>query len=131
MGRTRVRRKPCCGKDIMAVFERLDSSSNLGDLNCQCSSDCLRLCGVPDVDDPRNVDSDEIHPTLFLQTRKNDQVRFGSRIIVACWGPSSPMCQVSLTELLSKESRHAGQAPIFDKVIRGEQVPSLLRASTI
>ena len=96
---------------------------------CQCSSHCLRRCGVPDVDDPRNVLSDEIafnaeHLSCSCRRTKMIRSAFGSRIIVACWGPSSPLCPVALTELLSKESRHAGQAPIFGKVIRGEQVCS-------
>ena len=85
-------------------------------------------------DDLRNVFSDEItfhgeHMTLFLETRKNDQVRHGSWIIVARWRASSPLCPVALTERLMKEGRHTGHAHLFGKATQGTKGCNYIRGS--
>ena len=120
-------------EDIKALFVHLNSSSRLADLQT-LTLIVLGYAAFLRFDNLRNVFSDEItfhgeHMTLFLETRKNDQVRHGSWIIVARWHASSPLCPVALTERLLKEARHTGHAHLFSKVTHGRKGCSYIHGS--
>ena len=133
LARTPVRKKPLRREDIKALFVHLNSSSRLADLQT-LTLIVLGYAAFLRFDDLRNVFSDEItfhdeHRTLFLETRKNDQVRHGSWIIVARWRASSPLCPVALTERLLKEGRHTGHAHLFGKATQGRKGRNYIRGS--
>ena len=127
LAKTPERKEPITMDVIRKVAERLHHKSSLADLQT-LTLIVLGYAGFFRWNDIQNIFIDEIefrknYMAVFLESRKNDQLREGSWVVVASWS-SSQLCLVELTKRLIRKGGRKGHERLFGKVTttrRGKQ----------
>ena len=61
--------------------------------------------------------------TVFLEGRKNDQLRHGQWVFISRW--KSELCPVALVEELLRRGGHSGHVPLFGRIRNGKRSQSI------
>jgi len=116
----RTRKTPVSKTDVMKVLKTLNISSALSDLQTAVLI-TVGYAGLMRWNDLSKICVDEIifkrdYMAVFLDSRKNDQLRHGHWIFISRWGGKN--CPVWLTEQLIVRGRLEGHVKLFGKVRR-------------
>ena len=130
LARTPDRKKPITKSVIKRIFQCLQHESSLSDLQT-ATFIVLGYAGFFRWDDLHSIYADEIefrsdYMVVFLESRKNDQLREGSWVVISRWG-QGPLCPVARTKKLLKKGRHTGHAKLFGKVTKAKSGQKYLR----
>ncbi|XP_065190681.1 uncharacterized protein LOC135821613 [Sycon ciliatum] len=113
-------RKLSLSKPLLERLHRELSSSSLQDLQT-LTLIVLGHSGMMRWDDLANIFVDEVaikssHMAVFLQVRKNDQLRQGSWVFISRW--ESDLSPVSQVEHLIEKGGHQGHVKLFGRIAR-------------
>ena len=112
-------RKSLLSKELLQqLANHLLSSDSLKDLQL-LTVIAVGFTGLLRWDDLSHIHADEIvlkdkYMAIFLEVRKNDQLRHGHWILISRW--QGEMCPVALVEQLLAKGRHSGHQLLFGKV---------------
>jgi len=117
----RVRKTPVSKAEVTKMLQCLNIASALSDLQTAVLI-TVGYAGLLRWNDLSKICVDEIifkrdYMAVFLESRKNDQLRHGNWIFISRW--EGKHCPVKLTEQLIARGRLAGHVKLFGKVRKG------------
>ena len=126
LARPKSRKAPITKAMLLKLADSLLKSGSLTDLQL-LTLVTLGYAGTLRWNDMAHIFADEVrildqYMAIFLEARKNDQLRHGSWIFVSRW--QGKLCPVALVEELMRRGGHSGHQPLFGRVSkrRGQKV---------
>ena len=117
------RKLPVSRQQVRAMARELSKSGTLKDLQT-LTLVVIAYAGLLRWDDLAHIYADEVviqsgYAAVFLESRKNDQLRQGHWVFLCRWNQEeSTVCPVALLEELLERGQHLGHSPLFGKVRR-------------
>ena len=130
MSKPVCRKKPITAEVVQRLGRKLLRSPKLADLQTAVLI-TLGYAGLMRWDDLSKIVAEEIiirqkYMAVFLESRKNDQMRHGNWIIVSRW--KGAVCPVKLVEAFLLRGRHREGSPLFGRVRRDRKGEYVVKA---
>ena len=114
----RSRKKPLSSKDVLKLYQCLSRAGDLITLQTLTLL-VVGFAGMLRWDDLAGIKVDDVvikpqYMAIFLEKRKNDQMRHGNWVLISRW--NGPCCPVKLVELLIEKGRHEPNANLFGRI---------------
>lgn len=121
------RKQPATKPMIQKLFAELSDTGSLKDL-MTVTLVVVAFAGMMRWDDLSHIYADEVeisstHMSVFLEVRKNDQLRHGHRVIISRW--PGEICPVALVEELLANGGYQGHSPLFGRIRKSRSGPRI------